>query len=73
MVIGISWLTTWIAAVGSAGSYVVGLLLYYGCRFLKSLAEKNVVHFHQTGKENDEVGCGPLRAMIKFSRLRKVL
>ncbi len=35
MVIGISWLTTWVAAVASAGVYAVGVALYFSCRLRK--------------------------------------
>jgi hypothetical protein len=26
------WLTTWLAAVGAVGLYLVGLVMYFGCR-----------------------------------------
>ncbi len=35
MVIGISWLTTWVAAAASAGIYAVGVALYFSCRLRK--------------------------------------
>jgi amino acid transporter len=35
MVIGIAWLTTWIAAVAAAGVYLIGLALYFSCGLRK--------------------------------------
>jgi amino acid transporter len=35
MVIGIAWLTTWVAAVAAVGIYVVGFVLFFSCGLRK--------------------------------------